>query len=134
MTKLAFSQMYEPDGVTMRPFDLKMAKSDAVALALVSVDGFGADLIRFPPGGCVKPHTHPGDHILVCATGAGRLWYDGEEHRLSPGFVYFVPGSVPHAIYADADSPTDLILLSVANRHIPAAAPERLELVQNAAG
>lgn len=106
---------------------VQMNSSDATAERLVKRGPFAADQIRFPPGGQVEAHTHPGDHILVCLSGSGTLWYAGERHDLVEGVVYMVPGSTPHAIYADRGE--TLSLLSVANDHRDAGSPERLDLL-----
>jgi quercetin dioxygenase-like cupin family protein len=111
------------------PFPAQMHRSDATALPLVKCGAFGADLIRFDPGGAVEPHTHAGDHILAVLQGYGTLWFDGEEHRIDAGFIYLVPGSVPHAVYCDGNSPEPLVLLVVGNDHRDADSPDRLEPV-----
>lgn len=107
------------------PLPRPMVSSDATGLALAKVGGFGADLIRFPAGGEVRPHTHPGDHILVVVSGSGWVDYDGVPHALEAGVLYLVPGSVPHGIRAE----TELTLLSIANDHRPVDAESRLEMV-----
>lgn len=100
-----------------------MASSDARGLELVKRGPFAADLIRFPPGGAVREHTHPGDHILVVVEGRGWLEYDGEPHRLERGHIYLVPGHIRHAILAE----TELTLVSVADDHRDVGSPERLD-------
>ncbi|MES1197328.1 MAG: cupin domain-containing protein [Pseudomonadota bacterium] len=113
------------------PLPVQMAKSQGTALPLVRsmTEPFGADVIRFAPGEGVALHTHEGDHILVVVEGRGRLTYGGETHKLDVGTVYFVPGSVPHAIDAD----TTLSLISIGNQHVAAASAARLDLVSSKA-
>ena len=110
-----------------KPFPVKMKHSDATALRLVKLGGFGADLIRFERGGKVGPHTHVGDHILVCWEGKGLLWFNGVELELSPGVVYMVPGDVPHAVYAHPESDRALVLFAIGNDHRPADSNDRLD-------
>ena len=103
-----------------------MIYSDATALPLFLDGSFGADVIRFPPGGSVPPHTHPGAHILLVLSGRGQLDFDGTPVRLEPLVCYFVPSGRRHAIRADAD--TELTILAVANSHRPADSTERLDV------
>jgi quercetin dioxygenase-like cupin family protein len=105
---------------------IEMHASDATALELVSSkDGnFGADLIRFPAGGSVPMHTHPGAHILIVIGGKGKLITHDAEASLNPGVVYLVPGGVSHEIFAE----TALSLISVSDQRIPPSSPDRLAL------
>jgi len=107
-------------------FPFQMANSDATGLPLVKLGGFGGDLIKFEPGKKVGPHTHPGSHILICVRGDGMLWFDGEEHRIDVGFIYLVPGDVPHAVYARPDATEPLVLFAIGNDHQPVDSPARL--------
>lgn len=111
--------------VTTGVLPVKMHASDATALELVSLAGFGADLIRFPVGGCVPSHTHPGSHILFVISGGGWVDYDGMTCPLQPGVCYLVPGGVVHGIRAE----TELTLLAVANDHRRAGAEDRLSVI-----
>ena len=103
---------------------LPMASSDATAARLLKDGPFGADLIRFPAGGQVQPHTHPGSHMLFVLSGSG--WVDCESvpHRLVPGVCYLVPGGIRHGIRADSE----MTLLAIANNHRDASSQERLDL------
>lgn len=112
------------------PFPFQMVNSDATGFPLVKLGAFGADLIKFQPGKKVGPHTHPGDHILIGVRGDGILWFDGEEHRIFPGFIYMVPGSVPHAVYARPDATEPLVLFAIGNNHQPVDSAARLDVVE----
>ncbi len=100
-----------------------MHASDGTAWKLVKNGDFGADLIRFPAGGGVGMHTHPGDHILIVSSGTGWVLHGDDKTWLYPGACYLVPGSVPHAIQAD----TELTMVSVANKHVDAESSGRLD-------
>lgn len=63
---------------------IEMAHSDATAKHLFRDGAFGADVIRFPAGGCVPDHTHPGAHILYVLSGRGWLDYEGTATMLRP--------------------------------------------------
>lgn len=102
----------------------KMHNSDACGIPLLLHGKFGMDVLTFPAGGCVKDHTHPGDHILIVMSGTGYVDYDGVAHKLSPNDCYLVPGGVRHGVRAC----TELRLLAIANDHRPVASAERLEL------
>lgn len=106
------------------PLTRPMSYSDATGLPLLKSGPFGADLIRFPAGGKVGKHTHPGEHMLFVLSGGGRLEYQDTEVNLIPGLCYHVPSNVPHAIYAT----TELTLISVANDHRPVDSEERLSV------
>lgn len=106
------------------PLPLKMHASDATAVPLFAWGRFGADAIRFPAGGRVPDHTHPGAHILYVLSGTGWVDYEGEPTRLEPGVCYLIPGGARHGIRAD----TELTLLAVASDHRPADSPERLRV------
>lgn len=99
------------------PFPLAMACSEGTGLPLVSLGGFGADLIHFEPVTGTDTHTHPGDHILVVLAGEG--WVQSGDTRLilQRSTIYLVPGGTPHRVTAGNDS--SLTLLSIANKHIP---------------
>lgn len=118
-------QVAQVNGLAKGPFLLRMACSDATALPLLKRGSFGADLIRFPAGGQVSGHTHPGDHILYVISGEGWVDYEGASWELSSGCCYLIPGHRSHAIRAH----TELTLLSVANQHIAADSWERLHVV-----
>ncbi len=108
--------------------ELKMHSSDATARQLVTdrTGLFGADLLRFPPGGRVPMHIHAGDHILFVLGGEGALLYgDGDALELRPGVIYFVEQDVPHEIAAR----TELVLLVIGNQRRPPDDPARLDLV-----
>lgn len=107
------------------PLGVPMASSDATALRLFKAGPFGADLIRFPAGGSVPDHTHPGSHMLFVLSGSGWVDYEGVPHRLAEGDCYYVPGSTRHGIRAEAE----LTLLSVADDHRDAGSPERLHVL-----
>lgn len=102
----------------------KMAHSDATGLPLLKSGPFGADLIRFPAGGKVDSHTHPGEHMLFVLGGEGRLVLGDAEVNLMPGICYHVPANISHAIFAA----TELTLISVANDHRPVESEERLSV------
>lgn len=103
-----------------------MAHSDALGARLLKSGQFGADLIRFPPGGRVGMHTHPGQHILIVTGGTGWVTVYDERHRLEAGICYLIPGNAPHAIDAD----TELSIISVADDHRDVSSEERLDVVE----
>jgi quercetin dioxygenase-like cupin family protein len=114
--------------ISLEPRPVQMAQSDATAEPLLTNGTFGADILRFPEGGSVVPHSHPGDHLLFVLSGQGRLGHQGNVYELRPGLCYLVPGADVHSIYAD----TILVLLSIANDHRPAGSESRLDLAQEA--
>ena len=102
-----------------------MHESDASANRLLKQNGFAADLIRFPPGGKVDLHTHPGNHMLFCVDGKGSVQYGEDLLQLLPGDCYLIEGSVPHAVFAAED--TQLTLIAVADDHRDVTSPDRLD-------
>lgn len=111
------------------PLPVRMHASAATARELVAAGPFGADLIRFPAGGCVPDHTHPGAHILFVLSGTGWVDYEREPVRLEPGVCYLIPPGARHGIRAE----TELTLLAVANDRRPAGSSERLTLCDSEA-
>ncbi len=104
---------------------VQMVNSDGTGSALFSLNGFGADVIRFAAGKGVNNHTHQGDHILFTLKGKGVVEYEGVEHDLYPGVSYLIPGSVNHAIRAHEN----LVLIAVGNNHYPLDSSLRMEPV-----
>lgn len=117
------SRFVEPPGALAEP----MRHSDGRGKPLLKSGPFGADLIRFPVGGGVPPHTHPGEHMLFVLSGRGSLQFGEEWHALEPGFCYHVPAGVRHAIRAESE----LTLLSVANDHRGVSAEDRLDVARD---
>jgi len=113
--------------VEFGPQPIAMHASDATARELVATPSgtFGADLLRFPPGGAVPMHTHVGDHILLVISGTGYVSTPDSRVRLGPGVIYLVPSNLPHEITADSE----LVLIAIGNDRRAPASPERLQLV-----
>lgn len=108
------------------PLPVRMHASDATAAPLIDAP-FGADLIRFPPGGRVADHTHAGGHILFVQSGAGWVDYEEVPHRLTPGVCYLIPPGVRHGIRAE----TELTLIAVGDARRPPGIAERLTLCES---
>jgi quercetin dioxygenase-like cupin family protein len=106
-----------------------MHNSDAVGKALLKHGGFAADLIRFPPSGKVGLHTHPGNHMLFCMEGKGKVQYYESFHDLYPGVCYLIEGIVPHAVFADEQE--SLTLLVIADDHRAVESQDRLTMVNS---
>ena len=107
---------------------LPMVGSDALGTALVKNGGFAADMLHFRPNDKTILHTHPGNHILFVANGAGWLKIGGTKYWLNKGDCYFVPGEIPHQVGANENH---LFLLSVADDHRPVDSPDRLKGVKD---
>lgn len=122
MSGLQINTFLEPPGDLPEP----MAHSDARGKRLLAHGRFGADLIRFPAGGRVGEHTHPGGHMLFVVSGEGWVVCRGERARLAPGLCYFVPGLAPHAI----EAASELTLLAVADDHRDVSSQERLDVAR----
>ena len=120
------AEQYSDLKVAAGPFELSMISSDGTALPLISrqASGMGADLLHFGKNGGVPMHSHPGDHLLIVIAGSGVLNFYDEEHQITTGKIYWIPGGAPHAIRASSH----LTLISIANNHIAADRPERLTL------
>lgn len=113
------------------PLAVPMAHSDATARHLLAHGLFGSDLIRFPAGGRVPEHTHPGAHQLFVLSGEGWVEYEGVAHPLFPGVCYLIPGGARHAVRAA----TELTLIAVGDDWRPPDSDERLDLtVSNRGG
>ena len=101
---------------------IQMCNSDGTGSALLSLYGFGADIIRFGVNEGVPNHTHEGNHILFVVKGIGTVEYNGTEHKLYPGLCYFIPGQVDHAIKAKEE----LVLIAVGDNHQPLDSEARM--------
>lgn len=103
-----------------------MHHSAATGQPLVSNGSLGVDLIRVPAGRGFEPHTHPGDHILICVAGLGTITYDGKVFATQAGEVYMIEGSVPHGVAAR----TNHVILAVGAPHKPVDSTERMAPVE----
>ena len=108
----------------------QMHLSDASGKNLLKQGPFAADLIRFPPGGKVELHTHPGNHMLFCIDGKGLVQYGDQFHELHPGVCYLIEGMVPHAVFADDSS--QLTLIAIADEHYDVSSSSRLDMCDQA--
>jgi quercetin dioxygenase-like cupin family protein len=98
----------------------------AVAKSLVSNGQLGLDLVRIAAGRGFEPHTHPGDHLLICVEGLGTITYNGSIYPTRAGEVYLIEGSIPHAVGAI----TEHSILAVGAPHRPAGAADRMVLTE----
>ena len=105
---------------------VQMARSDATAFPLLITGKLGADLIRFPPGGEVPLHTHPGSHLLFVVSGEGFVECDGEKTPIQAGDCYAIPGGSIHAIQAGPTS--ELTMIAVGDDHRDAGSEGRLDV------
>jgi len=103
-----------------------MAHSNATGAGLLSNGIIGVDLIRLEANDGFVPHTHPGDHLLICVGGKGTITYDGYVYPTQAGEVYMIEGSVPHAVGAI----TDHAILAVGAPHKPIDSTERMTPVE----
>ena len=104
----------------------RMCNSDATGMCLLKQGPFAADLIRFPAGGKVDLHTHPGNHMLFCVDGRGTVQYGDQFYELSPGVCYLIEGQTPHAVFASNDS--QLTLIAIADDHREVSSEARLDM------
>lgn len=100
-------------GVSLAPRPMRMPQSPATGQGLVTNGHLGVDIIRLGAGRGFVPHTHPGDHLLICVGGLGTITYDGHIYPTQAGQVYMVEGEVPHAVGAI----TDHVILAVGSPH-----------------
>jgi len=111
--------------VGLHPRALPMAHTLSTGDPLVSNGAIGADIIRVPAGSGFAPHTHPGDHLLICVGGLGTITYDGTIYPTRAGELYMIAGDVPHAVGAI----TDHVLIAVGSPHRAVDDPARSTLV-----
>jgi quercetin dioxygenase-like cupin family protein len=64
-----------------------------VAGERMSVQGY-----RIEPGATVPEHSHPHEQGGFAAAGEAIFRMDGEEHRVTAGDAYVIPGGTPHAV------------------------------------
>lgn len=109
-----------------------MHNSDAGGRSLLKHGSFAADLIRFPPGGKVELHTHPGNHMLFCVSGKGQVQYEDKFFELSQGMCYLIEGAVPHAVFAAPNEQLTLIAIADDHRHV--SSTDRLDMCNQQTG
>lgn len=106
--------------------EVPMYGTAAHAKPLVSNGQLGLDLVRVKAGEGFEPHTHPGDHLLICVEGTGTITYDGAIYQTRAGQVYLIEGAIPHAVGAI----TDHSILAVGAPHRPAGGADRMALTE----
>lgn len=79
------------------------------------VEGFTLLLSTLAPGGGgTDVHSHDGSgELMVVASGRGRAWLAGAEHRLKPGAALYAPPGVEHRTLNDGEEPLELICVFV---------------------
>jgi len=105
---------------------VRMKKSPATGEGLITNGKLGIDVIRLGEGDGFKPHTHPGDHLLISIAGKGTITYDGKIYPTRPGQVYMIEGEVPHAVGAI----TDHVILAIGSPHKLIDSNERMSVVE----
>ena len=56
-----------------------------------------------PPGGLVRPHTHPVEEALIFLAGTGAATLGGETVPIEPGVSLFVPAGLVHGFGCTGD-------------------------------
>jgi quercetin dioxygenase-like cupin family protein len=57
-----------------------------------------------------SPHRHPhSEEVVFVVAGRGRVWLDGNFHRVDPGTWYRIPTGTPHATMADPGERLSLV-------------------------
>lgn len=97
----------------------------AVGIPMLSNGHLGVDMLHIEAGQQFPVHTHPGDHLLYCVRGEGTITINETTYRVTPGDIYMVDGSVPHAVGAYSDH----WLLAIGAPHKPVDSPERMSFV-----
>lgn len=105
---------------------IRLAHAPASGAAMASNGRLGVDLIRVAAGYGFRPHTHPGDHVLIVVGGEGTITYDGVIYPTTAGTLYMIDGEVPHAVGAI----TDHVILAVGSPHRPVDADDRMTPVE----
>ncbi len=106
--------------------ETRMKHSDATGEGMGSNGFLGVDLISVRSGHGFTPHTHPGDHILICVAGLGTITFAGKIYPTRAGEIYMIDGKQPHAVGAR----TDHSILAVGAPHMPVDSLERMTPVE----
>lgn len=109
--------------VDLGPRATPLAHAPASGEGLVTNGHLGVDTIRVARGSGLRPHTHPGDHLLIVVGGSGTVTYDGVVYPTEAGELYMIEGGVPHAVGAR----TDHVILAVGSPHALIDDPRRME-------
>jgi quercetin dioxygenase-like cupin family protein len=87
------------EDVPNNPVEMDGVKDVRMRLLLSKADGadtFAMRMFEIGPGGHTPYHAHDWEHEIFVLEGQGVILFEGKEHRLSPGNVFFVPGNKMH--------------------------------------
>ena len=73
-------------------------------------------LFEVEPEGYSPRHKHDYEHEVFILEGRGAVLYGGEEHRLEPGYVVYIPPNIEHQFKNAGEEPLRFLCL------IPASA------------
>ncbi|AQS59405.1 cupin domain-containing protein [Desulforamulus ferrireducens] len=62
-------------------------------------------------GGHTPRHTHSWPHINYVLSGEGVLFLDGQEHKVAPGSVAYIPGGAEHQFMNKGDQELTFICI-----------------------
>ena len=94
--------------------ELTTGEGAGVIWTLKQGGDLNVNLVRFPVGGGVGEHINEEvDVLIVGVAGRGVATVDGQEHRLRPGTVVFVPKGARRATRSNSD---DFAYLTVHRR------------------
>jgi len=77
----------------------KGAKGVQVRWLISDKDGaenFAMRCFEIEPGGYTPRHTHDWEHEVFVLSGEGIVFCEGEERKISPGYVVFIPPGDEH--------------------------------------
>lgn len=100
------------------------ARSQVLLGAEDGMPHFAMRRFRMEEGGGMPLHTNQVEHEQYVLRGRARLRIGGEEHRVSPGDVLYIPAGVPHD-YQVEEGPFEFLCM------VPNL-PDRIDLVEEA--
>ncbi|HIC95597.1 TPA: cupin domain-containing protein [Candidatus Bipolaricaulota bacterium] len=87
--------------VPAEPVEMEGARDVKVRWLIGERDGapnFYMRLFELAPGGHSPRHSHDYEHEIFILEGEGTALYEGEEHKIEPGYSLFIPPNAEHQL------------------------------------
>lgn len=97
---MADFKIVDAKSVKASPVTVEGAQDVTIRWLIAPGDGaerFYMRLFEVQPGGRTPRHAHDWEHEVYVTEGEGTLFFEGEEHPLSPGRVVFIPPDTEHS-------------------------------------
>jgi quercetin dioxygenase-like cupin family protein len=100
--------------VTKKPVEVDGADGVEIRWLISKEDGapnFAMRMFEIQPGGHTPYHQHPHEHEVFVVAGQGVVVDEGQERRIAPEDIVFVPGGTTHNFKNTGDAVLRLLCL-----------------------